>query len=110
MSPTTRTRPGSPSGRAPRRSTPGRREPTRAPRRRERRSVARRRRIGAIAIAIAAGVGIAAAAGLGPLGDAVREVTLPLRHDDIIRQQAADKDLDPALIAAIIYEESRFRP
>jgi soluble lytic murein transglycosylase len=39
----------------------------------------------------------------------VREITLPLHHDDIIRQQAADKDLDPALIAAVIYEESRFR-
>ena len=47
--------------------------------------------------------------GSGPLGDAVREITLPLRHEDIIRQQAADKDLDPALIAAVIYEESRFR-
>ena len=48
-------------------------------------------------------------AGVGPLGDAVREITLPLRHEDIIRQQAAEKDLDPALIAAVIYEESRFR-
>jgi soluble lytic murein transglycosylase len=38
-----------------------------------------------------------------------RELTLPLHHDDIIRQQARDKNLDPALIAAIIYEESRFR-
>jgi soluble lytic murein transglycosylase len=41
--------------------------------------------------------------------EAIREVTLPLRHDDIIRQQAAEKDLDPALIAAVIYSESRFR-
>jgi peptidoglycan lytic transglycosylase len=40
---------------------------------------------------------------------AVHEVTLPLRHDDIIRQQARDKGLDPALIAAVIYTESRFR-
>lgn len=47
--------------------------------------------------------------GLGPLEDAVREITLPLRHEDIIRQQAAEKGLDPALVAAIIYEESRFR-
>jgi soluble lytic murein transglycosylase len=39
---------------------------------------------------------------------AFREVTLPLRHDDVIRQQAAEKDLDPALIAAVIYAESRF--
>ena len=40
---------------------------------------------------------------------AVHEVTLPLRHDDIIRQQAREKRLDPALIAAVIYTESRFR-
>ncbi len=52
---------------------------------------------------------IAVVVALGPLGEAVREITLPLRHDDIIRQQARDKRLDPALIAAIIYEESRFR-
>jgi soluble lytic murein transglycosylase len=43
------------------------------------------------------------------LGEAIKEVTLPLRHDDIIRQQAADKNLDPALIAAVIYAESKFR-
>jgi soluble lytic murein transglycosylase len=43
------------------------------------------------------------------LDQAVQEVTLPLRHDDIIRQQARDKDLDPALIAAVIYAESHFR-
>jgi soluble lytic murein transglycosylase len=40
---------------------------------------------------------------------AVREITLPLRHEDIIRQQAADKRVDPALIAAVIYTESHFR-
>ena len=41
---------------------------------------------------------------------AVKEtVVLPLRHDDIIRQQARDKNLDPALIAAVIYSESHFR-
>ena len=53
---------------------------------------------------------VAGVAALLPrLDDAVQEVTLPLRHDDIIRQQAKDKDLDPALIAAVIYAESRFR-
>jgi len=62
------------------------------------------------AIAAVLGGGLAAfAAGLGPLGEAVREITLPLRHDDVIRQQASDKRLDAALIAAVIYEESRFR-
>jgi soluble lytic murein transglycosylase len=40
---------------------------------------------------------------------AVQEVVLPLRHEDIIRQQAHDKRLDPALVAAVIYTESRFR-
>jgi soluble lytic murein transglycosylase len=57
---------------------------------------------------VGAAVG-ASVAGLGPLGDAFQEITLPLRHEDIIRQQAADKGLDPALIAAVIHEESRFR-
>ncbi len=41
--------------------------------------------------------------------DAVQEVALPLRHDDIIRQQASEKGLDPALIAGVIYAESHFR-
>ncbi len=39
---------------------------------------------------------------------AIRELTLPLQHEDIIRQQAAEKHLDPALIAAVIYAESKF--
>jgi soluble lytic murein transglycosylase len=39
---------------------------------------------------------------------AVNELMLPLRDADIIRQQAADKHLDPALIAAVIYAESKF--
>jgi soluble lytic murein transglycosylase len=65
-----------------------------------------------VSLAVAAGLALTAGAivaAVGPLGDAVREITLPLRHDDIIRQQARDKRLDPALIAAVIYEESRFR-
>jgi soluble lytic murein transglycosylase len=40
---------------------------------------------------------------------AVKEIRLPLRHEDIIRQQASEKGLDPALIAGVIYAESRFR-
>lgn len=60
------------------------------------------------AVAIGAG-GALLISRLEAFQGAIREVTLPLRHDDIIRQQAADKDLDPALIAAVIYAESRFR-
>ena len=75
-----------------------------------RRTAVRRRRLAAAGLAalLAAAV-VAVALGLGPLGDAVREFTLPLRHDDVIRQQARDKGLDAALIAAVIYEESKFR-
>src|SRR3954451_18102681 len=55
-------------------------------------------------------VGAAVAAIVAPgLDKAVKEIALPLRHEDIIRQQAAQKGLDPALIAGIIYTESRFR-
>ncbi|MGH2926314.1 MAG: lytic transglycosylase domain-containing protein [Solirubrobacterales bacterium] len=55
------------------------------------------------------GVGAAVAVTRFDVERAIREITLPLHHDDIIRQQAADKNLDPALIAAVIYAESRFR-
>jgi soluble lytic murein transglycosylase len=51
----------------------------------------------------------AVVAALGPIGDAVREITLPLEHEDIVRQQSREKGLDPALVAAVIYEESKFR-
>jgi soluble lytic murein transglycosylase len=40
---------------------------------------------------------------------AVREVTLPLRHEDIIRQQSQAKRLNPALVAGVIFAESKFR-
>ena len=69
-----------------------------------------RRRVLAVLAALLLGAGAAVAAGvLGPLGDAVREITLPLEHEETIRAQAAEKRLDPALVAAVIYEESRFR-
>jgi soluble lytic murein transglycosylase len=73
------------------------------------RAVRRRRRtaLAMIAIGVIAGVGLAL--WFGPGEDAFREITLPLRHEDIIRQQAREKDLDPALIAAVIYQESKFR-
>jgi soluble lytic murein transglycosylase len=81
------------------------------PRRRQPPQGRARRRLAGVLVVVTAGAGAAAVVfGIGPLGEAVREVTLPLRHDDIIRQQAQDKDLDPALIAAVIYEETRFQP
>ena len=41
--------------------------------------------------------------------DEIGEITLPLRHEDVITQQAERFDIDPALIAAIIKQESNFR-
>jgi len=38
------------------------------------------------------------------------EPGLPLRDASVIRRQAADKQLDPALIAAVIYAETKFEP
>jgi soluble lytic murein transglycosylase len=39
---------------------------------------------------------------------AVNELGLPLQYQDVIRAQAAAKHLDPALIAAVIYAETKF--
>jgi len=44
------------------------------------------------------------------LGHAVRKVGLPLSNTGVIREQAAQKHLDPALIAAVIYAETKFDP
>lgn len=77
--------------------------------RRPSRARVRRRRLAIFAVSVLlAGVAALVITGAGPLEDAVREITLPLRHEDIIRQQASDKDVDATLIAAVIYEESRF--
>ncbi len=34
----------------------------------------------------------------------------PLEYDQVVRSYARDRDLDPALVAAVIYAESRFDP
>ncbi len=91
----------------PRTGSPSRPPAPRGPRPRDRGSVLRRRRV--LLLGVIGAVAIVAAL-TSPVADkAVQEIALPLRHEDIIRQQAADKDLDPALIAAVIYQESRFR-
>ena len=68
----------------------------------------RRRRIGAV-LGAALVTGLVVALVWPSFHHAVREIALPLRHEDIIRQQARDKGLDPALVAAVIYTESHFR-
>jgi soluble lytic murein transglycosylase len=41
---------------------------------------------------------------------AVNALGLPLQYPSVIRQQAAAKHLDPALVAAVIYAETKFDP
>jgi peptidoglycan lytic transglycosylase len=73
------------------------------------RSAARRlRRLVALCAGLAAVV--AAALNLPLFQKAVNEFNLPLTNADVIRQQAVQKHLDPALIAAVIYAETKFDP
>jgi len=73
------------------------------------RKKARRRRFLAGGAAVLAGVAVGLALGLfGKFGEVIQELTLPLRHEDIIRRQAQDKQVDASLVAAVIYAESRF--
>jgi soluble lytic murein transglycosylase len=81
--------------------------PSAASRKRARRRALLRRRL-----VLAAGLAMVVLAVLAlvhPVDHAVQEIQLPLRHEDIIRQQAADKGVDASLIAAVIYTESHFR-
>jgi soluble lytic murein transglycosylase len=77
--------------------------------RRPSRAAARRRRLLVILAALVLGTTIAVVAMLPEVKQGIQELTLPLRHEDIIKQQAADKDLDAALLAAMIYQESKFQ-
>jgi len=74
----------------------------------QQRAAARRRRA-FLGVALL-GLVIAGIALLAPLfRTAVRDFsTLPLEHADEIRLQAREKNLDPALIAGVIYAESKF--
>lgn len=74
-----------------------------------RRAQRRRRRwlgLGAGAAVLGLFLGVLIAG--GAFDDAIKELTLPLRHEDVIRQQAREKHVDAALIAAVIYSESKF--
>jgi soluble lytic murein transglycosylase len=63
-----------------------------------------------VALAVAAMVGLAVVAAWPGLHGELRQLSLPLDHADIIRQQAREKQLDAALIAAVIYAETKFVP
>lgn len=69
---------------------------------------ARRRRAAFGGLAVLAGLAVAYLIASGSFDHAIKELTLPLRHEDVIRQQADEKGVDAALIAAVIYSESKF--
>lgn len=75
-----------------------------------RNGVVRKRRRRRLAIgAVVAGAAIVAVVLLaGTIDKAIQELTLPLKHEDVIRQQSREKHVDAALIAAVIYAESKF--
>jgi soluble lytic murein transglycosylase len=91
---------------------------TRSPSRRDgargaaaRRRAARRRR----RFRVLGGLGLLAVVivviqGLPLVQKAVNDLSLPIGYTDVIRQQAAEKHLDPALIAGVIYAETKFDP
>lgn len=69
---------------------------------------ARRRLLaGGVAIVAVGAITVAVVAS-GLFDHVIEELTLPLQHEDIIRQQAREKHVDAALIAAVIYAESKF--
>src|ERR1700727_1680320 len=67
----------------------------------------RRRTLGAlVGVALVVAIGVM----ISRVDHAVNELTLPLQDASVIREQAAEKHLDPALIAAVIYAETKFDP
>jgi soluble lytic murein transglycosylase len=75
-------------------------------RRRDRRQRRRWFAFGVFAVAVGLVAGVLVAS--GAFDRAIQELTLPLKHEDVIRQQADEKGVDAALIAAVIYSESKF--
>lgn len=59
-------------------------------------------------IAVVVGLVVGILVANGTFDRAIKSLTLPLQHEDIIRQQAREKGVDAALIAAVIDTESKF--
>ena len=75
-----------------------------------RRAAARRRRNRLVSVVLLGAVVLGVVLLMPLLQKTVNEFSLPLTNASVIRQQAAEKHLDPALIAAVIYAETKFDP
>ncbi len=73
-----------------------------------RRVAAQRRRRSLLLILGSAILVVAVVVALPLARKAVNDLGLPLQYQDVIRQQAAEKHLDPALVAGVIYAETKF--
>ncbi|MGI9185224.1 MAG: lytic transglycosylase domain-containing protein [Solirubrobacteraceae bacterium] len=95
---------------SPSTATAARRAPARSLAAARRRVVLRRRRRSLLALAAVGLLAVVVIAVMPLARKAVSEFGLPLQYQDVIRQQADAKQLDPALIAAVIYAETKFDP
>jgi soluble lytic murein transglycosylase len=75
--------------------------------RRVARTISRRTLAMLLALALVAILAIVIAS---EVDHAVSRLGLPLTNAEVIRKQATEKHLDPALVAAVIYAESKFEP
>ena len=91
--------------RAPRRQRRPAARGARRPRRDGHRSRRIRRRLAGLIL-----LGIVLALVVPRLVTVIHHFLLPLADVSLIREQAAEKHLDPALIAAVIYAETKFSP
>ena len=72
--------------------------------------VRRRRRRTAYGLVAVTGVVVALLLALPLAKRAVNALGLPLQYASVIRHEASAKHLDPALVAAVIYAETKFDP
>lgn len=78
--------------------------------RRARTVIKRRRLLVGGAIALVLGLVVGRELGLvNKIDQAIQELTLPLKHEDVIRQEARQWRVDAALVAGVIDAESHFR-
>jgi soluble lytic murein transglycosylase len=70
--------------------------------------VKRRRRRTVFGLAVLMGVVVALLLALPLAKRAVNSLGLPLQYSSVIRHEASAKHLDPALVAAVIYAETKF--
>jgi soluble lytic murein transglycosylase len=86
------------------------REPAIRRRAARRSGTARRTRGAFVGLALIAAIALIAVLIASGVNHAVNKLGLPLTNASTIRKQAAAKRLDPALIAAVIYAETKFEP